>query len=628
MNTTTTGSGMIILEDAIAGYLSFNDAGAQDSELISYGIINGNNSELGIGLYSGSNMTIERNSILSSTNSGSHIILSGNSEVYIPFLSENIPTSYPITVTIWPEVLNTSVTMSKTFNASAEYGYYYGPSAANANNGDEYLFYVFLETGYYYINMLGILASSCGQVDYYVDDVLIYSGQDWYNSSSVYSITKRVSCFCSVGTHTVKIKVNGKNASSSDYRVLFEKIWIEKISLSVAKGAFEYWQIPSSIYYSGSYNRTYISWISTDGKIQICYYDHDEGVFSSIATVHNLFTSYGVEAIDDHNAPSLIVLPDGKIKIFYSVHDVNSAFFTKTSEFSEDISSWTSTTDISDGVSTIYNYPCPFYFSTGSMILFYRRGSAISGNWHIKTSSDDGETWTSSSTIVDFNSTGVYLTPTVSDDDQIHVAINEYLSSSPYRRDIYYMKSDDYGQSWKKADNSNIEIPASSSSLDLVYDSLSATRPHDIISISGSPHIIFSNNVTGCEYRYAKFSSGSWMTYQVVTSEVLYGSSPYYYTGGALFLPTSASTVFLSKKYSHFEIEKWETEDDGETWSLAEEITNNSSVDNFRPKIVNNFNEELRLVWCSGRYEGLISGQWTGYGFVNIQCDITKSGIP
>jgi len=89
MTTTTTGSDVITLGTAVAGRLDFETAGVSDGETISYGIVEGNSSEVGRGVYGGSGSTLTR-SVLNSTNSGSPIVLAGSGHVFINALAEDI----------------------------------------------------------------------------------------------------------------------------------------------------------------------------------------------------------------------------------------------------------------------------------------------------------------------------------------------------------------------------------------------------------------------------------------------------------------------------------------------------------------------------------------------------------
>lgn len=89
MTTLTTGTGTVSLEDAVDGCLSFFDAGVQDGDIVSYGIVDGNESEVGRGVYTASGVTLSRTLVLASTNGGSKISLSGEAQVYVTALAQD-----------------------------------------------------------------------------------------------------------------------------------------------------------------------------------------------------------------------------------------------------------------------------------------------------------------------------------------------------------------------------------------------------------------------------------------------------------------------------------------------------------------------------------------------------------
>lgn len=89
MTTATTGTGTLTLGSAVPGFLTFAQSGVANGETISYTIRDGNNTEIGTGVYTSAGTTLTRN-VTKSTNSDSLISLSGNAEVYISPRKEDI----------------------------------------------------------------------------------------------------------------------------------------------------------------------------------------------------------------------------------------------------------------------------------------------------------------------------------------------------------------------------------------------------------------------------------------------------------------------------------------------------------------------------------------------------------
>jgi hypothetical protein len=96
MTTATTGTGTITLGSAVQSYLSFASSGVQNGDTVTYAIIDGNNREIGRGVYTASGTTLTR-TVLESTNSNTAINLSGTAEVFITAAGEDITSDVQIT---------------------------------------------------------------------------------------------------------------------------------------------------------------------------------------------------------------------------------------------------------------------------------------------------------------------------------------------------------------------------------------------------------------------------------------------------------------------------------------------------------------------------------------------------
>jgi hypothetical protein len=89
MTTATTGTGTLTLGSAVGGYQSFAAAGVADSNTVSYVIEDGNDWEVGTGVYTASGTTLSR-TVSESTAAGSAINLTGNAVVYVSAIAGDI----------------------------------------------------------------------------------------------------------------------------------------------------------------------------------------------------------------------------------------------------------------------------------------------------------------------------------------------------------------------------------------------------------------------------------------------------------------------------------------------------------------------------------------------------------
>lgn len=95
MSTATTGTGTITLGAAVSGFKTFAAAGVADGDTVSYGIVDGGNSETGTGVYTAAGTTLTR-SVTSSTNSDAAIVLSGSAQVFVTPRAEDLVTTVKI----------------------------------------------------------------------------------------------------------------------------------------------------------------------------------------------------------------------------------------------------------------------------------------------------------------------------------------------------------------------------------------------------------------------------------------------------------------------------------------------------------------------------------------------------
>jgi len=84
--TTTLGTGTITLDGEMDGFQSFDAIG--DGNTTYYAITSGNDYEVGLGTYTASILTLSRDTVLESSNSGNLIFLSSTSDVFCTYPAE------------------------------------------------------------------------------------------------------------------------------------------------------------------------------------------------------------------------------------------------------------------------------------------------------------------------------------------------------------------------------------------------------------------------------------------------------------------------------------------------------------------------------------------------------------
>ncbi|HTE68976.1 MAG TPA: BNR-4 repeat-containing protein, partial [Actinomycetes bacterium] len=97
-------------------------------------------------------------------------------------------------------------------------------------------------------------------------------------------------------------------------------------------GAWSWFGDPRAVYHEGAYRRTYTGWVSTDGSVQVASFDHDTGQ-RAVATLKARLQ------VDDHNNPSILIRPDGRLLVFWSTH-AGSTMWYRRSARPEDITAW------------------------------------------------------------------------------------------------------------------------------------------------------------------------------------------------------------------------------------------------------------------------------------------------
>lgn len=118
----------------------------------------------------------------------------------------------------------TAGTVSETaVNTTSPYGV--GRASASPGNGDEYQVRCLLDAGTYTLVVWYLRSTDCGMFDIYFDSVKQGDTVDGYGAT-LNTNAGRAITISEPGFHIIKVKVNGKNSSSTNYRLRLGGVWV------------------------------------------------------------------------------------------------------------------------------------------------------------------------------------------------------------------------------------------------------------------------------------------------------------------------------------------------------------------------------------------------------------------
>ena len=377
-------------------------------------------------------------------------------------------------------------------------------------------------------------------------------------------------------------------------------------------GAWTWYGNPDAVYYEGKFKKTYMGWISNTGVISVASYDHTTGDTATKV----VRTGY---QIDDHNHPSLLVRPDGRLMVFFSGHD-GPTLSLYVSINPEDISSFGPEIQVAPGPGITYAYPNPMFLSaegdSGRIYVFYRS----MGLKPCFTYSDDwGKTWTPTKNYyTNPDSTPKsYVNYCCNGKDEIDMVIEKGHRAGYWP--LYYLK---YKQgAFYKANGTQLatmdHLPIINTLLDTVMDP-AASGCHgsawDIsLDNSGLPVAVYDQfkDANNHIYYYIRWTGSSWFKKLLVNSGATMGAEDGF-AGGITLDHDNTGNIYMSRQINGMhEIDRWTTSDAGETWDSTA-ITRGSAKKNTRPIVPRNHKEfdKLDVIWMYGDYTA-----FTGTGF-------------
>jgi hypothetical protein len=376
-------------------------------------------------------------------------------------------------------------------------------------------------------------------------------------------------------------------------------------------GAWTYFSDPRSVYHQGVHRRTFTGWVARDGSVQLASYDHDSGL-RAIATLKVRLQ------VDDHNNPSILVRPDGRLQVFWSTHGGRTMWYRRTAR-PEDITAWgperTLPTNTPGPNGYTYSHPVRLPAEGNRMYLFWRGGNF---NPSFSTQNNNSTAWTPARTLISHPGQRPYTKYASNGRDTIAVA---YTQAHPGKlaTNIYYVAY--RAGALRRADGSVIStmanLPIGWAEGDKVYDHGTSGRAwvHDVaLDAAGRPVIVYATFPTDADhrYRYARWDGTRWIDREFARGggSMSVDVREPKYSGGLTLDHEDPSTVYLSRQIGgRFQVEVWTTGDGGASWS-SQALTPGSALHDYRPVSPRGQRgDDHAVVWMHGTYPSFASYQ-------------------
>jgi rhamnogalacturonyl hydrolase YesR len=378
--------------------------------------------------------------------------------------------------------------------------------------------------------------------------------------------------------------------------------------------------------------RTYTGWVTSDGSVQAAMLEHSSGK----VTITDLHARY---ERDDHDNPSFLFLPDGRLMTFYSKH-VGPEMNMRLTKHPGDITEWEfeRNLDLYGGErprrNITYSHPAMLSDESNAIYLFWRGDT-----WKptFSKSTDLGKTWTPNKVVVSRTGAGdgnrPYVKIASNNKDRIHMIFTDGHPRDERSNSVYYAYYKN--GAFFKADGTRIagmdELPFAPERADLVYDARKTNVRAWLWEVAedrdGKPVIVYTRlpSERDHRYHYARWNGKEWTDTELCESggwfpQTRAGANerePHYSPGIALD-HSNPAVLYVSRPVNGIrEIERWTTGNGGDSWKI-EAVTANSKNDNVRPFVVRNHTADgPTVLWMnlSGHYV-----HYTNY-LTSIKCD-------
>jgi len=271
-------------------------------------------------------------------------------------------------------------------------------------------------------------------------------------------------------------------------------------------------------------------------------------------------------------------------------------------------------------------FPQPWWIRDSCFVLMYTK--VTRGRELYCSTSTDGKSWSESKKIAGI---GGHFQTSVNHGDTVFTVFSYFPEgNSDKRTNLYLLKTEDLGRTWKTVDNRPVEVPLTSVKNEaLIKDYESEKKQVYINDISfdsnGDPVILAiiskdfrpGPSVDPREWMIIHRTGGEWKFSKVCESDNNFDMGPLYLTKDEwrIIGPTETGPQEYG---AGGELVLWTSRDEGESWQRIREITSGSKWNNSYPRKVWNGRKEFYAFWADGDVEKLSVSRLY---FTNEKCD-------
>ncbi len=271
-------------------------------------------------------------------------------------------------------------------------------------------------------------------------------------------------------------------------------------------------------------------------------------------------------------------------------------------------------------------FPQPWWMKDSCFVMMYTK--VLKGRELYCSASADGKAWSESKKIAGM---GGHFQTSATNGNVIFTSFSYFPGGNLDKRtNLYLLKSDDLGKTWKTVDNRVIHTPLTSVQNEALVIDYEAEKKlvyiNDInFDRDGNPVILIITSHDSSpgpagnprEWMVINWKNGKWNINKVCESDNNYDMGPLYIDGDEwrIIAPTGQGP----QKYgAGGELALWTSRNEGKSWEKVLDITSGSKWNNAYPRKIWNANKGFYAFWADGDVEKLSVSHLY---FTNQKCD-------